>query len=190
LQGITFEIEGTNNSGNLGSAVNINYTHRNLLKLGAVGEIKTQLSIERQAFLRQKNSEKNGFNTQNYLVDLKLTFPRLLTPFGQSKFIERSNPKTILNTYYNYEDRPEYRRSSANFSFEYFWKSADFMSNYLSVLRMSYIEVYDMADFFRQWLETTLMKESYENHFIIGPKYNVILSNQGKPGNNYYINHS
>ena len=186
-QSITTEIEGTNNSGNLGIALNLKYTHRNVFHGGEILQLKAQTAIERQTSFSNTSKYAN-FNTQTYSFDVKLTLPRLLTIFKQSAFIARSNPKTIITGSFIYENRPEYIRTIALTNLDYYWKSSPFMSNYLTIVRINYVKVFSIADFFRNWIETNLLKESYENHFITGAKYNIILSNQGQKGNNYYIN--
>ncbi len=182
---LVFEIEATNNSLNIGGATNATFTHKNLFHGGEILDIMGEISLERQKTLDTTLSAIL-FNTQEYTFDLKLTIPRLLTPFKSSNFIKRNNPRTVISTLFSYQNRPEYNRLQTLLRVDYYLKSSVFSNHIITLLRISSINA-DLSDEFNDWVQRAMLQESYEDHFIIGSNYSYIYSNQGTKGNNIFF---
>lgn len=182
-----FEIEGTNSSGNIGAATNIKHSHKNIFRGGEISELKLRVALESQNLLLKgtDSTSQFGFNTQEYGFEMKITFPRLLTPFKQENFIRKNNPKTILTSAFNYQDRPDYQKITVSTNFDYYWRSNKNTSHLLTPIKISSIRVPKMSDNFREYITETFLKDSYEDHFISGSSYNMVYTNQGIAKRNY-----
>jgi len=86
-------------------------------------------------------------------VNASLTFPIMLFPFTSKQFFKQAkyNPRTKLQTGYNYTDRPEYKRSLTSLSATYTWEpkrtlSYSFTPINLNVVRTPYMykDFYDL----------------------------------------------
>ncbi len=181
-QGYVYEIVGTNSSGNIGAATNLKYFHKNIFRGGEILDMKLKVALESQnLFTKSSDSTENfGFNTQEYGLEMKITFPRLLTPFKYERFIRKNNPRTVLTTAFTYQDRPEYKKLAANTNIDYYWKSNKYTSHVFTPIKFSSIRVSNMSDKFREYITNAYLQESYENHFVNGSLYNLIYSNQEK----------
>jgi len=181
-QGYVYEIIGTNSSGNIGAATNLKYFHKNIFRGGEILDMKLKVALESQnLFTKSSDSTDNfGFNTQEYGLEMKITFPRLLTPFKYERFIRKNNPRTVLTTAFIYQDRPEYKKLAGNTNIDYYWKSNKYTSHVFTPIKFSSIRVSDMSDKFREYITKAYIQESYEDHFINGSAYNLVYSNQEK----------
>ncbi len=186
-QGVVYEIVGTNSSGNIGAATNLKYSHKNIFRGGEILDLKLKIALESQNLFTYSSdsTESFGFNTQEYGLEMKITFPRLLTPFKYEKFIRKNNPKTVLTTAFSYQDRPEYKKIAGNTNFDYFWKSNKYTNHIFTPIKFSSIRVTDMSDRFREYITKSYIKDSYEDHFINGSAYNLVYSNQEKNKTDY-----
>ncbi len=191
-RGVVFDLESTNTSVNVGFSGNAMFSHKNLFHGGEILDTRFQLVLERE---KVQDSTENFFtlNTQEYLFDFKITFPRILLPKGlrtvlkNFSFIEQNNPRTIFSTLFSYQRRPEYNKIQIIFNNDFFMRSSDFSSHTITPIRISSIRVPVMSYDFLLWIHRTLLQESYEDHFIIGSKYSYTYSDQGTKGNNIFL---
>ncbi len=183
--GYNFNIESTHTSESVGAAAYTNFSHKNLFRGGEMFDMKLQLALEHQ---KSKDTIPTAFfNTQEYSFDLKCAIPRLLIPFISNSFVKRNNPKTTISTFFSYQDRLEYNKLESTLSLEYFFKSSDLSNHIVTPLRFSFVRVPEMSEEFFQWVQRSQLIESYEDHFIIGSRYSLSYSNQGKTGNNFFF---
>ncbi len=181
----TYEIVGTHSSGNVGAEANMRQSHKNIFRGGEIFEMKLRVALESQNILTRNDSTGFGFNTQEYGIEMKITFPRLLTPFKYEKFIRKNNPKTIMTTSFSYQDRPEYEKLKAGFNLDYYWKNNKYTSHVFTPIRFSSIRVRNMSDLFKEYITRTYISDSYEDHFITGTNYSIVFSNQEKHKTDY-----
>ncbi len=189
-QSITGEIVGTNSSATVGAAVNFTYSHKNLFRGGEIFSLQLHTALESQkAYLGAHSIDSMFvFNTLEYSVNARLTIPRLLIPFRMGGFVEKSNPRTAIQLYYSYRNRPEYNRIDLTESFSYYWKANIYTNHIFTPLRISSVHVWDMLPEFREFLTTALLQESYNDYFIFGTSYSFTFSNQGERRvNNIYF---
>jgi hypothetical protein len=136
-QAYRIELEGTNSAGNLGGAVNLVYQHKNLFRGAEQLNMKIKGSYEA---LEEKISGSRS--TQEYGFETTLTLPRFLFPFLESeKFIKKYNPKTTIQSAYNYQKMPVYTRTVANATFGYKWKSGNFKSHSINPLQLNVVSL-------------------------------------------------
>ncbi len=179
-QSISTEIVGTNSSATIGGAVNFTYKHKNLFRGGEIFTLKFHTALESQKFYVGTNFLDSlfNFNTQEYSVESQIMFPRLLLPFRPGEFIEKNNPRTVVQFFYSFQDRPEYNRVDLTYTWSYFWKANDFTNHVLTLSRISSVRIWDMIPEFVQLLQQSYLLQSYENYFIFGTSYSFTFSNQ------------
>ena len=174
-QAYRVELEGTNSAGNLGGAVNLIYQHRNLLRGSEQLNIKLKGSYEA---LEERISGSRS--TQEYGFEANLTLPRFLFPFLESeKFIKKYNPKTNIQTAYNYQKMPVYTRTVANATFGYRWKSGNFRTHAVNPLQFNIVNLpYIDPEFEMQVDTSSYLAYSYKDVLILGGSYTYTFNNQ------------
>lgn len=151
LNSIAAEVEGTYSAGDWGVAAGVNYTNKNIFKGAEVLTLGARASYEWRA---------NGGRAIEAKAEAGLLFP--------------SNVK--LNIAYNFQRRPdEYTRTIANAGLSYMLprKPGSRWTHAFSLIDINYIYVPWMSEAFKnQFLKkSTVLKASYEDHFILDWSY-------------------
>lgn len=175
-QSTSFDIEGTNTSGNFGVAGNINYQHRNLFKGAELFQIRFKGAIER--LQRVINGVPNYFNTRELGVESNLIIPKLLGPGNFISDFERFLPKTVITLGYNYQQRPEYTRTITNFKFGYDWKTTQHLRHTWNLLDLNNVLVSEYDPDFIERIKDLYIKSSFTDHLIWAMNYSLIFNNQ------------
>ena len=175
-QATSFDIEGTNTSGNFGIAGNVTYTHRNLFRGAEVFQLSFLGGIERIEQLN--NGVPNYFNTREFGVESSLMIPKLLGPGNFIGDFERFLPKTVITLGYNYQKRPEYTRTINTLKFGYDWKSTEDLRHTWNLLDYNKVNVYDYDPAFIDGIRDLYIKSSFTDHLIFAMNYSFIFSNQ------------
>lgn len=182
FQSVAFAIEGTNSSGNLGAAGNINYQHKNLFKGAELFTFNTRLSRQNQFINRGSIPER--FNTLEIGGETSIVFPSFIIPFKIEKFRQKYNPKTTLGLSYNYQKRPDYTRTIASARMGYTWKSGAYSSHSLFPLDFNLVNIPYVNDRFKEIIDKTFLKHTYEDHLILNLNY-TYLYNEQQTGRRY-----
>lgn len=175
-QSTSFDIEGTNTSGNFGVAGNINYQHRNLFKGAEVFHVRFKGATERLQRLVGGVSEY--FSTHELGVESNLTIPKLLGPGNFIDNFERFLPKTVLSLGYNYQKRPEYTRTISNFKFGYDWKTTQELRHNWNLIDFNIVKLYQYDPEFIEGIEDLYIKSSFTDHLIFAMNYSLVFNNQ------------
>ncbi len=175
-QSTSFDIEGTNTSGNLGVAGNIYYQHRNLFKGAEVFQLRLKGATERMR--RQIDGKTQNFNTKELGVETNLIIPKLLGPGKYIKSFEKNLPKTVINVGYNYQRRPEYTRTISNLKFGYDWKTTQDVRQIWNILDLNLVRLYEFDEDFINSIKDLYIKSSFTDHFIFAMNYSFIYNNQ------------
>lgn len=174
LQYYSFELEGTNSSGNIGFAGNLNYQHKNLF--GGAEILDVQFSTARETV---KANEQTDFNSSEYGVESKLSIPKFLMPFfNVEKFRKSYNPRTVFSMSYNYQKRPDYTRTIADASFGYFWKSSKYTRHTLNLVELNFVDVKDLSDDFLDDIDNLYIQNSFTDHVIATTRYSYTYNDQ------------
>lgn len=182
----SFAIEGigTNTGGDLGVEGNVIYQNKNIFKGGERFTLKLKGGIEIQRLVSVSTNENeifgSPFNTLEFGPEASLEFPRFLLPFNLEKFSKRANPKTTISSTLNFQQRPEYSRSLAQFSFGYFWNETTSKKHFVTPFNVSYIKL-NLTPEFQTKIDAEnnpFLKNSYTNHFISAIQYSFIFNNQ------------
>ncbi len=149
---ISFQPEGTNTAGDLGAAVSIAYTNRNLFRGSE------QLSVEfRGAYEAITGLE--GYQDQNYMeysIETKLMFPRFVAPFLSKNFRRRQTASSEWAVSWNFQNRPEFHRRILTSSWRYRWSEPHHHLSYrFDLLDLNYV--------YMPWISTTFKKDYLDN---------------------------
>jgi len=182
----SFAIEGigTNTGGDLGIEGNLIFQNKNLFGGGEyfTAKLKGGVEIQRVVSVSSDDNEIFGspFNTIEFGPEVSLEFPRFLLPFNLENFSKRSNPKTNISSTFNIQQRPEYYRNLAQFSFGYFWNETSTKKHFVTPFNISYVKL-NLTPEFKEKIEAEnnpFLENSYTDHFISAIQYSYIFNNQ------------
>lgn len=176
LQSYTFDIEGTNSSGNYGFAGNLNYQHRNIFKGAELLNVKFKGALEKQ--LAVVNNANQKFNTREYGIETDLLLPRFWSFLKEESFSKYAIPQTRFTLSYNYQKRPDYTRTIANTQFGYDWKTSAFSSHQLNIIDFNVVHLFSMNKAFLDSIQNLYIRSSYIDHLILGSNYTYIYNTQ------------
>lgn len=183
-QSLSYELEGTNTGGNLGTGGNISYRNKNLFRGAELLEIKAAGGFEAQS--RELSSNINSsidqlgvFNTIEIRPEISLTIPRFLVPF-KTHIGKYTRPKSNLNLSYNHQQRPDYSMTVAKAYLEYQWNETQFKRWRVSPVHLSLVDIRNLSPSFRQYLESTSLsiRYAYQSHLVPAMRISYIVNTQ------------
>ena len=178
-QSVSFETTTTNNDGNLGIAGSISYSHKNIFKGSEQLRISFSGGVEAQQALDEPTNT-SYFNTLEISPQIELIFPHFVAPFSYNRFKRILNPKTSVAANFNYQDRPDYKRTTTTSYFGYKWNSSEFLNNQLNVVQVAYTKI-DKSQSFQEYLDNLnnkVLEASYEDNVVPSIKYIGTFNNQ------------
>ncbi|MCK5730718.1 MAG: BamA/TamA family outer membrane protein, partial [Draconibacterium sp.] len=175
-QSTSFDIEGTNTSGNFGVAGNINYQHRNLFRGAEVFQVRFKGATER--IQQPVDGETNNFNTREFGVESKLIIPKLLGPGNFISDFEKFLPKTVITLGYNYQRRPEYTRTISTTRFGYDWKSTQNLRHIWNLFDLNMVQIFEFDQDFMDNIKDLYIRSSFTDHLIMAMNYSLVFNNQ------------
>lgn len=189
-QNYSIDLEGTNSSGNLGVAGNINYQHRNLFGGAEVFDVSFKGASERRVTIH--DNQQKEYNTIELGGQARLTIPTFLFPIREGKMNLYSMPFTTFSLAYNYQNRPYYyNRTIVNATAGYTWKSSARFSHFLNVIDLNAVRIPEEGlnpDFINQ-IKDLLFRSSYTDHMISSTNYSLVFNDQGlvkRPDYHYF----
>ncbi|MCQ2250143.1 MAG: BamA/TamA family outer membrane protein [Bacteroidales bacterium] len=177
LQEYVFDVGSTNSSGNIGVSSSLTYRHKNIFNGAETFDLKLSLSLESQSNI---GSDIGGFklNTQEYGLESRIYFPRMLLPRSFRTFARNTTPRTYIQLYFDYRQRPDYTRTVTTANLSYQMQSRRFFNYTVTPVRLSTIRISNADSVFLDWLDRLYIKDSYQDHFILGSGFSVIFNNQ------------
>lgn len=172
---VSAEVEGTNTSGNLGAALVLTYSNKNIFRGAESLSLKLRGAYEAITGLE-------GYNNQNYLeysAEAALRFPAFLFPGISEKHRQGLKASSELNVMYDSQNRPEFHRRVLTGGWIYRW-SPTFSPRWrhrLDLVSLNYVFMPWISDTFRkEYLEGddphyAVLRYSYENLFIMRMGY-------------------
>ena len=170
---------GTNNAGDLGVALDINYGHQNLFN----GSERFNIQLKGAYEFVSGRSESNSINPNFYEIGIipSLTFSKLHLPFLGAYFQYGYNMQTQYSLGYNTQKRPEYTRNFFNIKWQILWSDRNSRVRHsVNLLDVNYVEMPWKSEYFQQYLDTgidPLTRLSYSDVFTAGIGYNLIYTN-------------
>lgn len=193
---IGLDIEGTNTSGDLGAAVALTYSDRNLFRGSELLTLKLRGAYEAITGLE-------GYNNHNYTewsAEANLRFPTLLVPFVGHDIKRRLKANSEVKLMYDMQDRPEFHRRVLTGSWIYAWRRTSHpqWQHRFDALSVNYVYMPWISETFqRDYLEGedphySVLRYSYENLFIVKSgysfTYNSLNNTQNSPMGIYQTN--
>ncbi len=181
VNSLSSEIEGSNSSGYFGVAGNLIFQNRNLFKGAEIFNIKLRGVLENQNIISSvKTAEIPLFNTFETGIDANIEFPKFLIPIRQEYFPKYFKPKTTVSVGFNYQNRPDFKRTITNFSFGYDWRQSKNIQHIFTPLGVNSVKIYPDS-IFRASIDAIAdkrLKYQYTDHFILSLKYSFIFTDQ------------
>jgi len=171
-QNFSVDVEGTNSSGNLGVAGNLNYQQRNVFGGAEVFDMQLRVARERQQI------NDSIFNTQEYGFESSLTIPKFLSFIKAKQLFTFQIPETKFTVGYNYQRRPDYTRTITNLKFGYNWKTSNYRFHTLNLLDLNYVHLYDQNEGFINSIRDLYIKSSFTDHLISATNYSWMYNTQ------------
>ena len=170
---LSFEIEGTNSAGDLGTAASMTYQHRNIFKGSETFTIKVRGAYEAITGLQE------GYENGNYTewgIESSLNFPEFKFPFLSSEFKKRIKASSEVGIKYNSQVRPEFTRTLAAASWSYRWQDSKRAHHRFDLLDVNYIYVPSKSKEFEEYLQNlssrnSILIKSYEDQLIVRTAY-------------------
>lgn len=184
-QEFVYGIGATNSSGNIGASFTNSYRHKNIFNGAESFDLRYLMSFESQTSF---NGEQNAFdlNTQEYGLESRLYFPRMLAPSFLRNWTREKTPRTNISIMLNYRRRPDYTRSMINLNLNYQFADNKYLSSTVTPVRLSSIKISNADQAFLDWLDKLFIKDSYQDHFILGSGYSIVFNNQSAGKRSYH----
>lgn len=165
-QTASVELEGTNSEGDLGVAVGLTYSHRNIGRgsetfTGKIRGSYESLSGNLEGLLNNRYME--------YSVDLGLSMPEFKAPISR-RIRRRIQASTEMNFSMNYQERPEYTRVISTAGWSYKWVDARKNNRHtFTPIDINYVYLPASTNDFINLIapDNPLLRYSYEDHFIM-----------------------
>ncbi len=171
-QNFSVDVEGTNSSGNLGVAGNLNYQHRNVFGGAEVFDLQLRVARERQQI------NDSIFNTQEYGFESSLTIPKFLSFIKAKQLFTFQIPETKFTVGYNYQNRPDYTRTITTLKFGYNWKTSNYRFHTLNLIDLNYVNLYKFNEAFINSIRDLYIKSSFTDHLISATNYSWMYNTQ------------
>jgi outer membrane protein assembly factor BamA len=172
-------LEGTNNVGDMGVALDVTYGHLNLFN----GSEQFNLNIRSAYEFVSGSSGEDEINHDYYELNIRpsLTFPQFHLPFIGAYVNERFSSQTQYSLGYAIQKRPSYTRNFFNFNWKLRWTGhTQLVTHSLSLLDVNYISMPWKSGNFRNYLSSRidpLTRYSYDDVFTAGVNYSLIYTN-------------
>lgn len=176
-QTASVELEGTNSEGDLGVAVGVTYSHRNL------GNGSETFTAKARGSYESLSGNLEGLLHNRYMeysADIGLSMPEFKAPISR-RIRRRIQASTEVNLSLNYQERPEYTRVISTAGWSYKW--VDFRKqnrHTYTPIDVNYVYLpASTNDFINQIApDNPLLRYSYEDHFIMRMGWNWYHSNK------------
>ena len=177
-QTFSVEIEGTNSEGDLGVAVGLNYSHRNIAKGSETLSAKLRGAYES---VTGNLSDLIHNRYMEYGLELGINFPKFKAPFLRERFKRRIMATTEFNVSMNYQERPEYTRIISTAGWSYKWSERSRRSRHIfTPIDINYVYLPESTNNFIDEIapDNPLLRYSYEDHFIMRLGYTFYHTNK------------
>jgi len=176
---ISFQPEGTNTAGDLGVAASLTYQNRNVFRGAETFSIQVRGAFE--AITGLEGYENHDY--EEYGVEAKLQFPRLLAPFLSRNFKRQSTATSEVAVSWDLQNRPEFHRRVFSAAWKYRWSIPKRHTSYnLDVLDLNYVYMPWISPKFKEdYLDdvssrNAILRYNYEDLFIMKIGFGVAYS--------------
>lgn len=165
-QTASVELEGTNSEGDLGMAVGLTYSHRN------IGNGSETFTGKLRGSYESLSGNLEGLLNNRYMeysVDMGLSMPEFKAPISR-RIRRRVQASTEVNFSMNYQERPEYTRLISTAGWSYHWMDARKQNRHtFTPIDINYVYLPASTNNFIDLIapDNPLLRYSYEDHFIM-----------------------
>lgn len=178
------EIGGTYVATLPGPFTNLRLKVRNLLGGAEILEVGLRAGFEGQysragSFTETGTTSRRSDDAQlttQLGANASLILPQFLTPWGNSRFLARYNPKTRFSTTYTYVIRPQYTRTNLELTYDYIWQKSLFHQYVITPIDLSLVNASRIDPLFQESLYTLAAQgspllRSFTRQFV--PSFNA-----------------
>lgn len=180
INSVIFQPEGTNTAGDFGAAASLTYENKNLFRGAETFSIKLRGAFEAITGLEGYQNQ----DYEEYSLETKLVFPRLVVPFLSKNFKKQSAAITELSASYNMQNRPEFHRRVFSAGLRYRWDDALRRRRYnVDLIDLNYIYMPWISKTFKEeYLDdvdsrNSILRYSYEDLFIMKLGFGMSFNN-------------
>lgn len=177
---IIFQPEGTNTAGDFGAAASLTYENKNLFRGAETFSIKLRGAFEAITGLEGYQNQ----DYEEYSLETKLMFPRLVVPFLSKNFKKQSAAITELSASYNMQNRPEFHRRVFSAGLRYRWDDVLRKRRYnVDLIDLNYIYMPWISKTFKEeYLDdvdsrNSILRYNYEDLFIMKLGFGMSFNN-------------
>lgn len=200
---LAWEIYGTNRGGNLGGALSLSYSNKNIFRGGEQFSIgmKGMLEVQRTKIEEKRIIEAKGiarhllpFNVFEFSPNVSLKIPRLLLPRFMYRRIAVFPNNTEITINYSFMKTPDYIRTLMSGSMKYYYQTAHSIAHTFTLLDLNSVKIVDMSEKFREVLnkQNPLYRRAFEDVFLqtIGYAFSYLKRRGREFFNTYSLNSS
>ncbi|MCR5131990.1 MAG: BamA/TamA family outer membrane protein [Prevotella sp.] len=176
---ISFQPEGTNTAGDLGAAASLTFENRNLFRGSEVLSVQLRAAFEAITGLEGYQNQ----DYEEYSLETKLAFPRMVAPFLSRDFKRRSTATSELTLAYDLQNRPEFHRRVFTAAWRYRWSNPKRHVNYrFDLLDLNYVYMPWISSTFKHdYLDSVsnrnaILRYNYEDLFIMKIGFGITYS--------------
>lgn len=180
INSIIFQPEGTNTAGDFGAAASLTYENKNLFRGAETFSIKLRGAFEAITGLEGYQNQ----DYEEYSLETKLMFPRLVVPFLSKNFKKHSAAITELSASYNMQNRPEFHRRVFSAGLRYRWDDVLRKRRYnVDLIDLNYIYMPWISKTFKEeYLDdvdsrNSILRYNYEDLFIMKLGFGMSFNN-------------
>lgn len=165
-QTASVELEGTNSEGDLGMAVGLTYSHRN------IGNGSETFTGKLRGSYESLSGNLEGLLNNRYMeysIDLGLSMPEFKAPIPR-RIRRKIQASTEINFSMNYQERPEYTRVISTAGWSYKWVDSRKQNRHtFTPIDINYVYLPASTNDFIDLIapDNPLLRYSYEDHFIM-----------------------
>ena len=189
LYALSTDTELKNTGGDLGIEQGFGFSSRNTFHNAEILQVNLRGALEVQSVTNVASPETifGIFNTLEAGINVSLEIPRFLSPIRRERFSRYFKPKTRIKIGYNYQHRPDYKRTIIDVSYGYFWQSSQKINHILNPVEVSSVKINTEPEFQQEidQFDDPRIKYSYQDHLVLGMSYAFIyhekIGRQRKP---------
>ena len=176
---LRLQVQGVSKSNNFaGPGLELTFSNRNLFKGAEMLQLKLNSSYEYQI----RNKQTTSLNALELGIEGSISVPRFISPFKIRYNSAKYLPQTQVRIGYTFQQRMQYfRLNSVNVSAGYTWRETVLKTHELFPIEVTFVKTGNTSDEFDQLLnKNPILKNSFQNQFILGSRYAFTLNTQLK----------
>ena len=171
------QVQGVSKSNNfVGPGLEFTFSNRNFFHGAEMFQLKLNGSYEMQV----RTMQTTLLNALEIGGEASLAIPRFITPFRIQYHSSKYLPQTKFKVGYTFQQRIQYfRLNSFNVSGGYTWRETMLKTHELFPVDITFVQTGNTSAEFDQMLEENpVLKNSFQNQFILGSRYAFTLNTQ------------